>query len=395
MPPENQDSQPTNAQIRAAQARAVGGKRDRCSKGKSCSAACITRADRCLVEIPLSPAQAINKVRESIEGEKSKQLQLLKAADVVSERDAKRNLARFRRENERGVVNALSVKDKDKYNDYRQRAVEYNKMLVREGLDKKSGLVNVPVSWERAVKIRESYYKARDIIKDNMKEAARIGDRTTYDREERRLMRLQKRLASKVGDRDYARRGVIWDREGGNDNYRNSFLKGLRESSVLKGSSIEKYYDTLSISKMVAGHKVSIEIEESGKGFAFKIDGSYEKPKGMPMRVSMQIANETESMFRDVVSHMRDGSVVSVYPYGADGRGDKRRRAYERFGFGSEEYDSSMYGVVSRGRIVPGTRRDMEEYVMEGDYNFAELTRVKRVKLFYTMLWGEDPTPNP
>ena len=56
----------TGAQIEAAKRKAVGGKRKRCTKGKSCSATCIAANKVCLVDIPWVAAQNLSKVRDSI-----------------------------------------------------------------------------------------------------------------------------------------------------------------------------------------------------------------------------------------------------------------------------------------------------------------------------------------
>ena len=58
--------QRTESQIQQAKARAVGGKRKRCTKGKSCSATCIAANKVCLVEIPWVAASTLPKVVESI-----------------------------------------------------------------------------------------------------------------------------------------------------------------------------------------------------------------------------------------------------------------------------------------------------------------------------------------
>lgn len=368
--------EPSASQVRAAHAKAVGGKRDKCNKGKSCSAACITRTDRCLVDIPLSPSQSTGRVRDFIQNKQSS--------------DEGRAAVKFRREVEREVVRALASGDKDKYESSRQKVIDYNKSSTEKGL----GNINVPVSWERAIKVKESYHKASKAIRVKVEEAARLGDKAAYDREERKLMNLQRRLGTRIGESKFIKRGEIWRREDGDDNVNNSFLKGLRGSSILKGAHIDRYQDDISISKMVSGYKVSLEIEENGKTFSFTINNSYEKPKGISNRIGMQIGSVTEEMFREVVRSMAEGSVVWVHPYGADGRGPKRRRAYERFGFGSVDDDSKMFGMVRGGVIAPANKDDMRDFDRNGEFNYKELSELERKRLFFTMLWGEDPAPS-
>ena len=53
---------PSASQIRSAKAKAVGGGRKRCRKGKNCSAACIAGNKDCLVDLPEPVAAAMPKV---------------------------------------------------------------------------------------------------------------------------------------------------------------------------------------------------------------------------------------------------------------------------------------------------------------------------------------------
>ena len=55
------------SQIEAAKRKAVGGKRKRCTKGKSCSATCIAANKICLVEIPWVSASSMSKAVKLIE----------------------------------------------------------------------------------------------------------------------------------------------------------------------------------------------------------------------------------------------------------------------------------------------------------------------------------------
>jgi tRNA A-37 threonylcarbamoyl transferase component Bud32 len=55
-------NQPTAAKIRSAQAKAVGGGRKRCRKGKNCSATCIASGEICLVELPEPVSIATSKL---------------------------------------------------------------------------------------------------------------------------------------------------------------------------------------------------------------------------------------------------------------------------------------------------------------------------------------------
>lgn len=56
----------TPGEVRRAKEKAVGGKRDRCRKGKSCSATCIAGIKLCLVNMQLSVSSAISKASSLI-----------------------------------------------------------------------------------------------------------------------------------------------------------------------------------------------------------------------------------------------------------------------------------------------------------------------------------------
>lgn len=56
----------SNSEIQRAKTKAVGGKRKRCTKGKSCSAACVQATDSCLVEMPEVVNPSLSSVRSSI-----------------------------------------------------------------------------------------------------------------------------------------------------------------------------------------------------------------------------------------------------------------------------------------------------------------------------------------
>lgn len=58
---------PSASQIRSAKAKATGGGRKRCRKGKNCSAACIAGNKDCLVELPEPVAVAMPKVTKMIQ----------------------------------------------------------------------------------------------------------------------------------------------------------------------------------------------------------------------------------------------------------------------------------------------------------------------------------------
>lgn len=74
---------PTASAIRSAQAKAVGGMRKRCRKGKNCSAACIAGDESCLVEMPESAGVATTKVRNMLQKGTTKVREHLRTKGIV------------------------------------------------------------------------------------------------------------------------------------------------------------------------------------------------------------------------------------------------------------------------------------------------------------------------
>ena len=269
--------------------------------------------------------------------------------------------------------------------------------------DKAEKLVKVPVSWEKFQKVKKAYYRATSSIEERMQEAAMMGDRAKYDREERKLITLNKKIGSKVGDSDEVEKNKFWSWYEGDTNLNNPFLKGVRESLMLKGLRVvpddpmeDGGFRQLTVYKRVGKNEISVHMEDRGTFFSFQINNSYEKPEGLSNREGLTIAKETENIFKELVSHMNDGSGVKVFPYDGDGyeRGQKRRRAYERFGFGSDpDYPRAgwMYGIVDGGRIVPATREEFRDAEYDVGFNFAE-TVIDRARTMFIALWGEEPT---
>lgn len=405
------DSYPTQSEIERAKSRAVGGRRDRCIKGKSCSAACITSGYACLVELPSSPQDALRKIRDLIEKEPKpdhNQLTLFDVSKTLSKEGIEKNRDKFRDEMGEKVKEALSSwsryndkaseKAKEKYDNIRQEAIEYNKKMVKDGLADKAELLKVPVPWERALKALNSYEQAADKVWERAEEAALIGDKNKYLKEVKKYNAIHERLGSKLG-RDKDGPEDIWDDMNGNGARKNPFLRGIRESPLFKNSTIEldgKIFDDLTevkISKKVAGQKVSVYLENNGTEFSFKINDSYNKPNGLSVRDGLKIAKATEEMFSEIIGHMEDGSVIRVYPYNGDGRGHKRRAAYERFGFGLDRNrnEGSMYGEISDGVLSPATYSEFIRYKGNEEFNFAE-GKTDRIRAMYVALWGEEPS---
>lgn len=357
----------------------------------------------CLVELPSSMHNEVNKIRDLLTKEEEarnvKQPSLFKVSDYLSKEGVEKAKDKFKADIEPRLHEAIQRGSvgKEDYNKIRQEVADFNKNMVKSGMSDKADLVKMPVEWERLQKIRRAYDKALERLETKAEDAAVLGDRERYDKAERKLIALQKKLGSRLGEEKPHKKGDLWDDMDGDARVNNEFLRGISNSPALRNARIIPLHDRgdmdeIEIVRKVGKHKVSLHLESNGTSFSFQIDDSYKKPEGMTNRTGLEIARVTEEMFSAVVGNMEPGSVIQVYPYNGDGRGSKRRRAYERFGFGSEQGEESMYGEVtySGTGLRPSSYSAFSRYKREGEFNFAE-SKASRVRAMYVALWGEEP----
>lgn len=123
----------TASQIERAKRMAVGGKKKRCVKGKSCSATCIAANKVCMVEIPWAAAKGIPKVVATI-----KQVQEKKTTpDSLSE---VKKIAQdmYKEEWSKAWKNmnlAINDGDKQKYNFWKEQISKYHSKLTAKGVE--------------------------------------------------------------------------------------------------------------------------------------------------------------------------------------------------------------------------------------------------------------------
>lgn len=225
----------SRSDISSAHAHARGGKRKRCQIGKNCSAACINRQDSCLVELPLSPSRETAKLRDHLRSEGDTRP---KMAPITKEtRD------QLREKIYSGVQEAFqkgkSGGGHEDYENLRNRAIEFNKEIVRQGLENRIKPINVPVSLERVVAARQSYQKAYDSLERDLRTALEIGDTKKYDRIVRRFQVMQDKLGKRIG----ASAWEIDDKDSRKDRYYATLdkIEPLLRQLAIKGN--KKAYD--------------------------------------------------------------------------------------------------------------------------------------------------------
>lgn len=375
--------EPSASDIRKAQAQAVGGKKDRCNIGKSCSAACITRTDFCLVEIPLSPAQALSKVRSEVEGARSKQLPLFDVASKLKKKDIAAGVEEFRKKNQEGALKAIKSGNREEYEKYRKDAILFNRRLVEDGLTKKAGLVNVPTTWEKVQKTQQAYDKALDALTRKVRRAAALGNRAEYLKEERKILELQKRLAEKVGREKKYEKGLIWFESSESPRRAQDFLRSLRRNPILSRFSDIDYYaqgsrlELTTYVKNTSGgqsYRVEISLGSRGTDFSFTVNGRYDRPDNLSRRDGIAISLTVREAFREIAKSMRIGTVVTCFPYEDDGLGKERRSLYKKAGF-NDGPDGNMYARVKdkAGRTSPSSEDEYRKFLEGGRFNFSEL----------------------
>lgn len=206
-----------------------------------------------------------------------------------------------------------------------------------------------------------------------------------------RVQALIKRVASALSDKAKDIASTLFKE-------RPSFLRDLGKSLGKSGAKID-FTDTtkseLKIDKPIGKNKISILLDRRGTEFSFKVNDSFGRPFGLSTRDGVRLAREAERLFREIISHMKPGSVVEVYVYNADGNGARRKRAFEGFGFGSDSESNKMYGKVSAdGRIEASTPKEMKEFRSKGEFNFAQSSSLPdQINLMYVILFGEEPEP--
>lgn len=133
----------TASQIERAKKMAVGGKKKRCVKGKSCSATCIAASKVCMVDIPWAAAKGIPKVVAAI-----KKVQENKKPSVDKEEMKKIAQEMYKSEWVKAWKNmnlAISDGDNQKYNFWKEQISKYHAKLTSKGVD--VGPLKIP-TWQ-------------------------------------------------------------------------------------------------------------------------------------------------------------------------------------------------------------------------------------------------------
>lgn len=131
----------TAYQIESAKRKAVGGKKKRCKKGKSCSATCIATNKVCLVDIPWVSAQGIPKAVSQIQKVSKSAQKPLAKGDKVSglnpslERFVKEEYKKKWTEAWKGMIAANNSGDRKTYDSHKKKISELHAKVIAKGVD--------------------------------------------------------------------------------------------------------------------------------------------------------------------------------------------------------------------------------------------------------------------
>lgn len=253
----------TSGKIKTAKMKAVGGKKDRCRKGKSCSATCISGWKACLVEMPDMVSASVKKFAGKVQ---SKVAQVKKNPERVipgkKQEDFKNKKAqqfflvqaKLRSE----MYNSASNGNKRRYEDAEKKLLELQRKAEKTlGKEIKKNPYYEPIKkgdiWEssrgsRLRKRKDKYQELKESYLRNMKIHAKAGSKKLYDDLEKKLLKIQDKAGAKLGDTNLVTKGSTWDtiRKGvRSDKYRKvvSELNRQLERAALTGD--RKAYDEI------------------------------------------------------------------------------------------------------------------------------------------------------
>lgn len=342
---------PTRSGVIRAKRRAIGGRRLRCRKGKSCSAACINRNKHCLVDAPTPVAGSLPRAVRAIQsrkerlGPREERQALQRRRDYVKESVKKRIKQTFPSR----MAEAATQGNRREYN-------RLEAALMKVDPKREKGEI-----W-RVERARGAVYK----LKDEMEKAARSNDRAKYDELEAKLLRIKNK-----GEKKIARElnlwnvyeGSIWAQVKGKEHLEK--LESIMDKGKREGVSDVKVIwrsGGYSIVSNVLGNRLEI-LAIPGDTTTFTINGSFTSPGTLSRREEITITREVRRQYDDLFKFMNEGTVFRVSASTGDGKEDTRERGYVGRGFSKPDSNGNMYGRIEGGKIVPITG---EEYRSEG-----------------------------
>lgn len=123
--------------------------------------------------------------------------------------------------------------------------------------------------------------------------------------------------------------------------------------------------------------RVSLKFQGSTKEVEFLANGEHDYGSIEDPRDKVKAALTVRRMFGLLTQSLSPGDVIHCYAYDEDGRGDKRKKAYERIGF-VDKGEGQLVGQVRKGGGV------------EPPHSFSE--NLGSLRDWYVVLFGELPS---
>lgn len=375
-----QDQTPTVSEVNRAQSLAVGGKKDRCQKGKSCSATCIDPNETCLVEFPNPVSASLGKARDSLHGAETAGGSALTGREIEIARKIRDD---FKDKTYEKVRSAIYTHSDYTYKQLRKQIIEFNQNLIKQGAPPNQvPPIKVPLEWERVVKVKKSYKKALENVRDSVDRAGYTGDKVAFEKNLAKMKSMHQTLGVKLGSKDESKY-YSWE------DYKGNTLVHRLYKAKMKGVKIIPYSEDLFLDAKVGKNTVRIEVLERGTKFTFKVNGGYDEDPDMTIKEKLAIAYKVKDIFSTITKNMNEGSVIEVTAYRGDDKGDGREQAYLRYGFQKDPDSDSLLGIVRNGKLKGATMDDLDSFINSDKYNFKEVD--PETALFYQMLWGSAP----
>lgn len=237
----------TPGEVKRAKQRAVGGKKDRCRKGKSCSATCISGWKACLVEMPDMVSKSLTKAKNSIKS---------KAIDVIPGSRGERLRGQRMRylENRKVLVSQIHRAIMGGSNSRASRLKDKLERIEKEIGSKLGVKKTKPIDPAGSTRYQirwNNYFRAKGILQDKMKKEALKGDRTAYNRWERRLLALESKGGKLFSDKTLNKRGELWS----------SYRKAPREKSY--NTAVRRIRDRMMVAAERGDRKEYVRMQKA------------------------------------------------------------------------------------------------------------------------------------
>lgn len=236
----------TAGEVRRAKQKAVGGKKDRCRKGKSCSATCISGWKACLVEMSDVVSSSLTKTGKAIGGRAERVVPGLRGKYLERRRGEYLKAREFLRTQ---IKAEGYLGPSRKLTRLKEKLERLDSTLgSRLGVPKAN-----PVSREeqsRYDRRADKYLNALFKVKQQVMQASREGKKGTYDKLEKKLLDIQNKGGSKFpGLEPKYEKGKFWREYSGNrevrrrSSYTRAYQKLRTEAEAAARAGDRKKYD--------------------------------------------------------------------------------------------------------------------------------------------------------